>query len=161
MKVLIISLNFHPGHVSHMVASYKQCEELGYESVYYVAPVFKDYLPNGSRIVKHGMKSCPEADLAIFLFPSQKNLKLIWRMKRQGTKVVYIFHEPLAPIKEYRKAGFSYIYLAKLCVINRISSLTVKWSNLILLPSRKAVDLYKANPLYKNDNYHYLPFDVR
>ena len=29
MKALIISLNFHPGHVSHMVASYKQCEELG------------------------------------------------------------------------------------------------------------------------------------
>ena len=30
-KALVISLNFHPGHVSHMVASYRQLEELGYE----------------------------------------------------------------------------------------------------------------------------------
>ena len=31
MRAYIISLNFNPGHVSHMVASYKQCEEMGYE----------------------------------------------------------------------------------------------------------------------------------
>ena len=30
MKILIISLNFNPGHVSHLIASYKQCEDLGY-----------------------------------------------------------------------------------------------------------------------------------
>jgi len=60
-------------------------------------------------------------------------------------------------MKEYRKAGFSYTYLAKLWVINRISSLTVKWSDVVLLPSKKAVDFYNANPLYKNANYHYLP----
>lgn len=157
MKALIISLNFHPGHVSHMVASYKQCEELGYELSFYVDPKFQNFLPKGSRILKAGVDACPMVDLAIFLFPSQKNLMLIWKMKRQGTPVVYIFHEPLAPMSEYRKAGFSYKYLAKLWVINRVSSLTVKWSDVILLPSKKAVDYYNANPLYKNDNYHYLP----
>lgn len=157
MEALIISLNFHPGHVSHMVASYKQCEELGYKSTYYVDPEFENYLPANSNILKNGINSCPITDLAIFLFPSQKNLPLIWKMKRKGVKVVYIFHEPLSPMSDYRKAGFSYKYLAKLWVINRISQLTVKWSNLILLPSKKAVDFYEKNPLYKNRNYHYLP----
>ena len=157
MKALIISLNFHPGHVSHMVASYKQCEELGYKSTYFVDPGFESYLPHNSRMLLNERHSCPITDLAIFLFPSQKNLPLIWKMKRNGVKVVYIFHEPLSPISDYRKAGFSYKYLAKLWVINRISQLTVKWSNLILLPSRKAVDFYEKNPLYKNSNYHYLP----
>lgn len=157
MKALIISLNFHPGHVSHMMASYKQCEELGFTSTYFVDPGFENYLPHNSRLLLNDRHSCPITDLAIFLFPSQKNLPLIWKMKRKGVKVVYIFHEPLSPMSDYRKAGFSYKYLARLWVINRISQLTVKWSNLILLPSRKAVDFYEKNPLYKNRNYHYLP----
>lgn len=156
-KALVISLNFHPGHVSHMVASYRQMEELGYESVYCVAEGFVNYLPKESHICVYGKDELPKVSVAIFVFPSQKNLLLIRKLKRQGAKIVYIFHEPLAPMKEYRKAGFSYKYLAKLWVINRISSLTVKWSDVILLPSKKAVDFYNANPLYKNENTHYLP----
>ena len=156
-KALVISLNFHPGHVSHMVASYRQMEELGYESIYCVAEGFVGFLPKDSRICVYGKDNLPRVSIAIFVFPSQKNLLLIRKLKKQGAKIVYIFHEPLAPMKEYRKAGFSYKYLAKLWVINRISSLTVKWSDVILLPSKKAVDYYKANPLYKNENTHYLP----
>lgn len=154
---LIISLRFHPGHVSHMVASYMQCEELGYESIYYVVPGFTTYLPKDSKIISSDASNRPKADLAIFLFPSQKNLPLIWKMKREGTKVVYIFHEPLAPMKVYREAGFSWKYLAKLWVVDHISAMTVKWSDIILVPSRKAVKYYEENSLYTNKNYHYLP----
>ena len=153
----IVSLNFHPGHVSHMVPSYHQMEELGYESVYCVAEGFVNYLPMDSRICVYRKDELPKVSVAIFVFPSQKNLLLIRKLKRQGAKIVYIFHEPLAPMKEYRKAGFSYKYLVKLWLINRISSLTVRWSDVILLPSKKAVEYYKANPLYKNENTHYLP----
>ena len=156
-KALVISLNFHPGHVSHMLASYKQFEELGYNAEYYIAEGFVNYLPENSRFSVYGKSEVPEASVALFLFPSQKNLSLIRKLKHQGSKVLYIFHEPLAPLSEYRKAGFSYAYLAKLWVINRVSSLTVRWSDAVLLPSRKAVELYKANHLYKNDNCHYLP----
>ena len=153
---LIISLNFHPGHVSHLVASYKQCEEIGFKAVYFVDERFRDFLPNGSSFVT-SLKRVTEAALAIFTFPSQKNLKYIWQLKRRGTKVVYIFHEPLAPMKVYRQAGFSWKYLAKLWIIDRISAFTVKWSDAILLPSNKAVNYYKNNQLYKNEIHHYLP----
>lgn len=156
-RVLIISMNFHPGHVSHMVASYKQMEELGYESIYYVSDSFVSYLPAGSRICVYGMGRLPKVDIALFLFPSQKNLFLIRKLKKIGSKILYIFHEPLAPLVEYKKAGFSYKYLAKLWVINQISALTVRWSNAVLLPSRKAVEFYNANKLYKNLNHHYMP----
>lgn len=154
---IVISLNFHPGHVSHMVASYKQMEELGYESVYYVSEKFVPYLPAGSRICVHGKDVLSDVDIALFLFPSQKNLLLIRRLRQVGSRILYIFHEPLAPLIEYRKAGFSYKYLAKLWVINRVSVLTVQWCDAVLLPSHKAVELYRVNPLYKNKNYHYLP----
>lgn len=156
-RALIISLNFHPGHVSHMVASYRQLEELGYESVYCVDEAFVPYLPVNSRICIYGKDKTGDIAVAIFVFPSQKNLLLIRKLKKQRAKIVYIFHEPLAPMKEYRKAGFSYKYLAKLWVINQISRMTVKWSDVVLLPSKKAVEFYNANPIYTNENVHYLP----
>ena len=154
---LIISLNFNPGHVSHLVASYRQCEELGYESVYYIDSAFKSFIPFQDRFKVYGKDKCPKAEIALFLFPSHKNLSLILKLKRQGSKILYIFHEPLAPLKEYKKAGFSFTYLAKLWLINRINSLTVKWSDAILLPSKKAVELYQANSQYRNICYYYIP----
>lgn len=84
-------------------------------------------------------------------------MPLIWKLKRQGVKVVYIFHEPLAPMHIYRKAGFSKKYLAKLWVIDHISALTVRWSDYVLIPSRKAIKYYEENSLYTNKHYHYLP----
>lgn len=158
MTALIISLNFNPGHVSHMVASYKQCEELGYKSIYYVDPSFAPFLPLDSNVnyASDGI-NFEVVDLAIFLFPSQKNLPLIWKLKRKNTKLVYIFHEPLAPMDVYQKAGFSRKYLAKLWVIDHISAITVKWCNYILIPSRKAIKYYEENVRYKNKNYHYMP----
>ena len=153
---LIISLNFNPGHVSHMVASYMQCEELGYSACCYVNPAFERFLPQGFSKVTSNEK-CPHAAIAIFLFPSQKNLPLIWKLRRRGTKIYYIFHEPLAPMSVYWKAGFGWKYLIKLWVIDHISALTVKASDAVLIPSERAVGYYEANKLYKNQNYHYLP----
>lgn len=153
---LIISLNFNPGHVSHMVASYKQFKEIGYKSVFYVNKEFENFLPPDSDVVL-STDHVPECEVALFLFPSLHNVRLIFNLKHSGVKILYIFHEPLAPLQNYRKAGFSYKYLAKLWVIDRISALTVKWCDTILLPSQKAVDYYKANRRYKNSNTHYLP----
>lgn len=156
-KALVISLNFNPGHVSHMIANYRQLEELGYESQLYVDAAFIPFLPKDCRYCVYGKDKIPQVSVAIVLFPSQKNLFLIRKLKRLGSKVIYIFHEPLAPLKEYRKAGFSYTYLVKLWIVNQISRLTVKWSDAVLLPSKKAVEYYETNPLYSNNNYYYLP----
>ena len=160
LKVLVISLNFNPGHVSHMIASYKQCEELNYDAAYYVNHQFVKFLPPNSSVICAGQEFPPNfmhIDIAIFLFPSLNNLSLMWKLKRNGTKIVYVFHEPLTSMNVYRKAGFSFLYLLKLQLIDCISALAVKLSNLILLPSYKAIDYYKSNSRYKNSNYHYLP----
>lgn len=156
-EVLIISLKFHPGHVSHMIASYKQCEELGFRPSYYVDTHFELYLPKESNIIIHKRCKKPKANIAIFLFPSQKNLPLIWHLKRHGTKIIYIFHEPLAPMKIYRNAGFSIRYLIKLWIIDHVSAYTVKYSDTIIIPSKKAINYYETNKRYTNKNYYYFP----
>ena len=134
MRAYIISLNFNPGHVSHMVAYYRQYEELGYESWLYIDKGFTEFIPADCRYIVYGMNKPEACSLAVFMFPSYKNLLEIRSLKRQkGCKIVYLFHEPLD------------------------NTLSVRWSDLIFIPSKKAISYYESNPLYKNPNYYYLP----
>lgn len=154
----IISLNFNPGHVSHMVASYKQCEEMGYEVWMYIDRGFVGFIPKGCQYIIYGKDKPVDSALSVFVFPSVRNLKeIIWLKRNTSSKIIYIFHEPLDKYSTYRKAGFSHQKMLKLRVINMVNALTVKWSDIILLPSNKAVSYYKSNKLYKNENYCYIP----
>ncbi len=155
---LIISLNFHPGHVSHLRASYHQFEELGFVPCYYVNPAFKDFLPKGSRTLFFGEDKPKAADVAIIWFPSQKNLSVIWSLKRQlKTKIIYCFHEPVTSFKEFYDSGYS----RRLVLIERIKDVigafTSNISDAVILPSHKAYANYLAGKFYKNKNAVYLP----
>lgn len=159
MKIAcVVSLKFNPGHVSHMVASYKQCEELGYTSYYYVVSEFLPYLPKGARVKVYGKDEFEALNLAIFLFPSQHNLVAIAKMKlRYKAKIVYIFHEPISSFKEYRKSGYTRFQVMLERGKNWIGALCVQMCDAVLLPSKKAWDNYECSSLYKKSNYHYLP----
>jgi hypothetical protein len=158
MRAYIISLNFNPGHVSHMVAYYRQYEELGYESWMYIDKGFTEFIPADCRYIVYGMNKPEECSLAVFMFPSYKNLLEIKSLKCQkDCKIVYLFHEPLDKYSTYREAGFSWLKMLKLRVVNMVNVLTVRWSDLIFIPSMKAINYYESNHLYKNPNYHYLP----
>lgn len=155
---LIISLNFNPGHVSHLVASYRQCKELGYDSVLYIHKAFEPYIPAGYEYVIYGKPVIQKINIAVFLFPSEKNILQILKLKwYDRSKVIYIFHEPLGKFSLYRDAGFTGIQLFKLSIINLISAVTVKLADIILLPSKKALKMYDENKLYRNQNRYYLP----
>ena len=141
-----------------MVASYKQCEEIGYDARMYIDRGFVGFIPEDCQYIIYGDNKPVESALSVFVFPSLRNLKeILWLKRNTSSKIVYIFHEPLDKYSTYRKAGFSRQKMMKLWVINMVNALTVKWSDIILLPSNKAVSYYKSNKLYKNENYHYIP----
>ncbi len=155
---IIISLNFNPGHISHLIAYYKQCQDLGYQSILYINEQFKPFISEDYEIITYGERHPASADLAIFTFPCEKNLSEIKYLKyKLKTKIIYIFHEPLEKLSVYRKSGFSIIKLIELAIINIINVITIKWSDIILLPSNKALNLYDSNKVYKNENRHYIP----
>ncbi len=160
-QALIVSLNFNPGHVSHLVACYKQFEELGYNSVYYVNQKFASVLPENSKVYIHSKEQIELSDVkvAVFLFPSQYNLTEIIKLKIKfrDLKVVYIFHEPMESLRIYRKSGFTSKMLVKAAVTNLINTCVVWISNVILLPSEKAVRLYDKKKYYLNKNRYYVP----
>lgn len=157
-KAIIVSLKFHPGHVSHLVASYKQCQELGYEAYYYVNEGFVKYLPVGSNIWVYGKDKPKNVALAVSLFPHPMNLIKILGLKiKNKTRDVYIFHEPLDKFSTFRKAGFSYVQMTKVALVGILNAICVKIADAVLLPSEKAVEYYDRNSLYKNKNRYYIP----
>ena len=79
---LIISLNFNPGHVSHLIASYKQFYDIGYNCSFYIDEKFIPFIPNEFNYIIYGKNKPKNADIAIFTFPSEKNIKEIIYLKR-------------------------------------------------------------------------------
>lgn len=160
-EALIVSFNFNPGHVSHLMASYKQFEDLGYKSIFYLNKKFLSFLPEDLSIYVHRRDkiTANNVKVAIFLFPSHYNLTEIIKLKIRfrGLKIIYIFHEPMESLKIYRSAGFTIKMLIKASIIDIVNAFVVALSNIILLPSDKAVKLYDSKKYYLNKNRHYVP----
>lgn len=155
---LIVSLNFNPGHVSHLRASYRQFEELGYEPYYYVNPAFKNFLPEGSRALFYGEMKPDKADVAIIWFPSQKNLGVIWSLKRKfKTKIIYCFHEPVTSFNEYHESGYTRMQVLVERIKDRIGAYTSNISDAVIMPSKKAYKNYIEGKFYRNKVTVYQP----
>ena len=159
MNALIISLKFHPGHVSHLVASYKQCEEIGLKPFYFISEKFIPFLPKGSNYLVNGKDDITSLDVqaAFFHFPNVGNISLIRILLKKNTKIFYFYHEPMEALSIYWKAGFRLAKLAKLVIGDYFNRWIVKHSSWIILPSKKAYTLYTQNNNYKNKNILQIP----
>lgn len=160
MKAIVVSLKFNPGHVSHMIASFKQLSELGYDTYFYINEKFVEFLPKEflKDVIIHGKQSIGKVDLAIFLFPSLYNITEIIKIRlRNKCNILYIYHEPILSFKEFKDSGFKGIKLMMLYLKNLVSALIVKMVDIVLLPSNKALYNYDHNKLYSNKNRHYIP----
>jgi hypothetical protein len=162
MIIYLISLRYNMAHVSHLLANYKlfegtkyrpvlllnknyeNLEELiGYEKVFY----------NKKQIYE--IKDC---SAAIFWFPSVSNVfvSLFFKIKFRAT-ISYVYHEPFDSIRNYYESGFSILDVLKKIFITITSDLTSYFSDSIILPSMKAISLYKSNFIIANKNYNYIP----
>ena len=154
----IISLNFNPGHVSHLIAGYMQMRDLGYTPVCLVHQKFLDFLPEEVRCAVYGRDELEPCAVAMFLFPSEKNLKLMRRLRRKyRSKILYLFHEPLDSLKAYWSAEKSILHILKTWAVGLVNALTVKLSDAVILPSEKALKLYDGSWLYSNKNRAMIP----
>ena len=154
----IVSLNFNPGHVSHLIAGYMQMRDLGYTPVCLVHQKFLDFLPEEVRCAVYGRDELEPCAVAMFLFPSEKNLKLMRRLRRKyRSKILYLFHEPLDSLKAYWSAEKSILHILKTWAVGLVNALTVKLSDAVILPSEKALKLYDGSWLYSNKNRAMIP----
>ena len=157
-KALIISLNFRAAHVSHLVASYQQLKELGYEPYCYVHPDFIRFLPLNINFITT-LKNIKEIDLSIFWFPSVKNIREMINLKlTKKSKIIYVYHEPFENFSAYLNSGNSLFWTIKFYIKYLVGLSFLPLVNSIILPSKKAILLYKKRFCsIINPNFHYLP----
>ena len=159
-STLIISLNFHPGHFSHLVANYKLYQEMGENPTLFVHPEFSkmDAENRFSKIFSLSDLNEKRISKAIFWFPSLKNIKQLFILKyKYKSKIYYVYHEPFDTISNYRKGGFSYFKIFKIFLINIINLFIVILSDKIFLPSQKSFDIYTSRYHKINTEYVLLP----
>ncbi|MBD5261375.1 MAG: hypothetical protein HDS38_04505 [Bacteroides sp.] len=155
---LIVSLNFRAAHISHLLASYRQMEELGYKSILYIDKNFIPFLPTTVDYITD-LGELEHISVAIFWFPALKNINAMIKLKlRHDAKIIYIYHEPVEAFSSYLKSGNSFWWTIKYFLKYYIGLTFIKLADKIILPSKKALELYQQNVTNKlNSNYSYLP----
>ena len=157
-KSLIISLNYNPGHFSHLIANYKLLEEIGYEPTLYIHDSFNkmDALNEFRKI--NNISKTDEIEVAIFWFPSLKNILTLLKLKiKFKTKIIYVYHEPFESFKKYYLAGFGILKILKIYLINLVNKMTAFSADTIILPSQAAFNLYKSKSQKINSNFILIP----
>lgn len=157
-NALIVSLNFRVAHVSHLVASYRQFEEIGFRSCLYINPQLAPFLPEDVRYITD-LSQAESVDIAVFWFPATGNIREMMRLKsRFGAKIIFVFHEPLETFGVYRSLGLPGIEIAKIYARYLVTLTFIQLSDAILLPSHKAYSLYEDSLARKiNSRYYHLP----
>ena len=133
-------------------------KDLGYDPICLIHPKFVDFLPENVRYSVYGSDKLASCDVAMFLFPSEKNLRLIIRLRRMyKAKILYLFHEPLDSLKAYWTAEKSVFHILRTWVVGLVNAITVILSDAVILPSEKALMLYDRGVMYFNKNRAMIP----
>ena len=150
-KVLIVSLKYHPGHYSHLIAYYSLLQDLGYDSYLLINNKFADLDKESAynKLYNMPISNYKKFYLVIFLFPSLKNILEIIKFKIfSSSKIIYLFHEPINSYNEFYKTGFNTFQIIKLFFIDIINKITIFLSDKLILPSKTALSVYKKNIIY-------------
>lgn len=158
---LVVSLNFNPGHFSHLVANYRLLEEAGYTPFLYVHPAFNTMDVRNEFRTANSPTELGELGavrLAVFWFPSLKNIVEIIRLRlRWRTRIVYIFHEPFESFKRYRVGGFSVARATRVWAISLINTAVLALSHAVILPSDSALRRYEEKYQWLRRHHSMVP----
>ena len=146
-NALIISASDNIGHISLANAWYEICHALNYSCKLYLSEKLYDYVDNKTHILKKELIQNTKWDLAIIISPSEDNLKLIHRLRKRGTKIGYIFHEPFEHYSYFWQGNLKNRILKLGRLIFQL--LTLINSNIIFLPSDKAYKIYNSRFIFK------------
>jgi glycosyltransferase involved in cell wall biosynthesis len=159
MKALIVSLNPNVAHVSHLIAHYLQFKELGHFPILYIHKNLIQYIPEDFNYLEYNkFKTCKtKADIAFFYSPAFGNLLEMIKLKlRYKTKIMLVKHEPFDRMVLIDNTS-SYWKRLWYMLANLYGCIPIYLSNIIILPSGRAIDLYEKGWLYFNKHYFYLP----
>lgn len=159
LRAAVVSLHFSPAFISHMVAYSKLLRELGYLVTFVLNDEYLRFPEFGSIGTAVSYKdSVPEQfEIALFCNSAPRNLHLASRLRVAGTRVLYVYHEPLSvwDWKSLSQEGWRQIVRYPFSAY--FSAKLLPRSAGIIVPSRTARAEYEANYSRHNRNVFELP----
>lgn len=157
MKVCIASLKFSPGHLSHMLAYGKLFQKIGYQVCFYLDINYKKMIEEVKldHVFYFGKDSVPSCDVIFFANVSQFNYILADQLRKMKSKIIYLYHEPFDRVSHYLKEGVK--QTIKAIGAHYFSVKTLKSSDLVIVPSNYALELYKMHDIKYCRNVQIIP----
>ena len=158
-RVALVSLRFHPAFAQLFIAYAQAFHELEFDVDLLMAPQYRQFgeLASRAHCIDYRKDSRVTAYThAVFLNASNDNLNLAVRLKARGTKVIYIYHEPLqAPFKIlYTEGVWPTI---KVTVAHCITIPMLKVAERVIVGSGYGLEVYNHRYLKYNSRVSYLP----
>jgi hypothetical protein len=160
LKACIVSLKYHPGHFSHLTANYLLFKELGIDSLLLINEEFKKLdLENSLNIINQiTLSQYCNYKVVIIWFPNLRNIIELLKFKIFGkANIVYVFHEPINSYLDFYKSGFNCFKILTLFFVNAINIFTILFCSHIILPSKKALDIYQKKYKFWNTRFSMIP----
>jgi glycosyltransferase involved in cell wall biosynthesis len=157
---LIVSLHFSPAHASHIAAFGMLLSEIGFDVAFLVDDrylSFYDFFRIGPVIPVSEYKASPEsvnAGMALFYNAAVENARVARTMRTNGTRILYVFHEP---IEIHRRLIEEWKSVLKLGVATMCSRSMLKETDCVLVPSEYGRIQYQSHYLRYNDRIYTLP----
>ncbi len=158
-KAALVSLRFNPAFIQHLIAYAKALQELGYDPEFLLDPAYLDFQELAAVASPRKLSADALAvgwKYAIFLNPSQANKDLADTLKRKGTRILYVFHEPWQMSLDYlRTEGLQ--GTLKAVMAHHLTVPALKLADTVILPSQYGLREYRNSDFQYNENAVYLP----
>lgn len=157
MKVVVSSLKFSPGHLSHIVAYAKLLSEMGSDTKLWLHEDYKKLVTDCEfPVVWYPERMPTDADVILFCNVSTKNHTFALDFKKEGSKIIYLYHEPWEGFSQYLfKEGAK--QAMKASIAHYFSSKLLPLCDLVIVPSKYAFDLYNKHDRKYNDKVTVVP----
>jgi len=159
-KAAVVSLRYNAGHLSYLIGLGKAFCELGYGVDYLLSPEYARFhelsaiapvLPvNGNGLCANGHSH------AVFVNPSIQNHRVAALFKENGTRILYIYHEPWKYSLEYL-IGEGPLRWVRIALAHQASKLMLKVCDAVILPSQYGAQVYAEGDIRYNSNAHCIP----
>lgn len=158
-RTLLISLRSNPAHIQLLIAYAKVIQALGLEAGFMLDPGYSRFseLRNAAPVLESGRAYLSsDWDCAVFMNPALKNLETARELKKRGTRILYIFHEPWQMTLKYVKdEGLRATWKAMLA--HRSTVPVLRSADHIILQSSYGLRVYQASDISYNRNASYIP----
>ncbi len=158
-KVALVSLRSNPAFIQFLLAYAKALRVLGHEVAFLLDPAYRRFSELEETAAVFALDQIPLPTSwthAVFLNPSVENKKLAIRLRCEGAKILYVFHEPWQLSLRY-VWGEGLLATCKAIAAHHVTVPSLKLADTVILASRYGLNEYRKGDAKFNRNSVYFP----